>query len=129
MRIPAIKTLRAELGRSQKEMADLPGISKKAVQSYEQGWRKTPPHVEQAILLHAILRRHADLRRIPFCRQLNRCPAKTRRDCPSARLRTPGFCWMLTGTLCCGQPTGSWAAKRTRCFQCEVMKRLLEPGA
>jgi len=129
MQIPTVKTLRTELGHSQKEIAEILGISKKTVQSYEQGWRKTPPHVEQMVLLQAILRRHADLRKIPFCWQANKCSAEIRRNCPSSKLRTPGFCWLLTGTLCYGQPTGSWAAKRGRCLKCKVMEGLLEPDA
>jgi DNA-binding XRE family transcriptional regulator len=129
MQIPTVKTLRTQLGRSQKQMADLLGISKKAVQSYEQGWRTAPPHVEQMVLLQAILARHADLQKMRHCWQVNKCSPQTRRSCPSAKLRTPGLCWMLTGTLCQGQPMGNWAAKRDHCFQCEVMKSLLEPDA
>ncbi|MDH4317770.1 MAG: helix-turn-helix domain-containing protein, partial [Desulfobulbaceae bacterium] len=37
---------RAKLGKTQKELAELLGISLKAVQSYEQGWRSVPLHVE-----------------------------------------------------------------------------------
>ena len=129
MQIPTVKTLRTELGHSQREIAEVLGISKKAVQSYEQGWRKAPPHVEQTVLLQAILRRHADLRKIPHCWQVNKCSGETRRNCPSGRLQTPGFCWMLTGTLCHGQPSGSWAAKRAGCLKCPIMIRLLERNA
>ena len=126
MILPTVKSVRAELGRSQREMAHLLGVSTKAVQSYEQGWRKTPPHVEQMVLLQAILRRHPDLRRIPYCWKLNKCSQELRGECPSARLKTPGFCWLITGTLCHGRPSGSWAAKRDRCLECQVMRRLLE---
>lgn len=129
MRIPALKTLRRKLGHSQKEMADVLGISKKALQSYEQGWREMPPHVEQRVLLQAILRRHPDLRMIPRCWSLSQCSLEVRRRCPSAKLKIPGLCWFITGTLCHGEPAGSWAAKRDRCLECQVMKGLLEPAA
>jgi DNA-binding XRE family transcriptional regulator len=128
MIVPAVKTLRREIGYSQRQMAELLGVSTKAIQSYEQGWRKTPPHVEQMVLLQAILRRHRDLRKIPRCWNLNKCSPAVRRCCPSAKLRTPGFCWFITGTLCHGSPSGSWAAKRERCLQCKVMEGLLEPA-
>jgi DNA-binding XRE family transcriptional regulator len=121
-----VKRLRDELGHSQREMAELLGVSTKAIQSYEQGWRKTPPHVEQQVLLQAILRRHPDLRKIPRCWKLNKCSLEIRRRCPSAKLKLPGFCWFITGTLCHGAPLGSWAAKRDHCLQCQVMKGLLE---
>ena len=128
MIVPTVKTLREELGHSQREMAEVLGVSTKAIQSYEQGWRKTPPHVEQQVLLQAILRRHPDLRKVPRCWKLNKCSLETRRRCPSAKLKLPGFCWYITGTLCHGKPLGAWAAKRERCLQCQVMKGLLEPG-
>ena len=43
------KMFRSRLERTQKEMAQLLGISIKAVHSYEQGWRKIPGHVERQI--------------------------------------------------------------------------------
>jgi hypothetical protein len=67
------------------------------------------------------------LRKIPRCWAQNKCSLETRRRCPSAKLKLPGFCWFITGTLCHGAPTGSWAAKREGCLQCKVMKALLEP--
>ena len=128
MNIPTVKTLRTELGHSQREMAEALGVSKKAIESYEQGWRKTPPHVEQMVLLQTILRRHPDMRTVPRCWSLNKCSPETRRRCPSAKIKLPGLCWFITGTLCHGQPAGSWAAKRERCLECQVMKLLLEPA-
>jgi DNA-binding transcriptional regulator YiaG len=128
MNVPTVKSVREELGHSQRAMAALLGVSTKAVQSYEQGWRKTPPHVEQMVLLQVILRRHPDLRRLPRCWRLNKCSKEIRRRCPSAKLKLPGFCWFITGTLCHGGPAGTWTAKRALCLQCEVMKGLLEPA-
>jgi hypothetical protein len=110
-------------------MAQLLGVSTKAVQSYEQGWRNTPSHVEQQVLWLAILRGHPDLRKLPRCWSLNKCSPETRSRCPAAKLKMPGFCWFITGTLCQGKPTRNWAAKRDHCFQCPVMKGLLEPAA
>jgi hypothetical protein len=130
MIIPTVKTVRQELGRSQKEMAELLGVSAKAVQSYEQGWRHMPPHVEQHVLFQAILHRHPDLRKIPRCWSLNKCSTEIRKRCPSAKLKLPGLCWFITGTLCHGKPGGSWAAKRESCLECKVMESLLksDPG-
>lgn len=41
--------LRASLGKSQRELAGLLGLSLKAVESYEQGWRNVPSHVERLL--------------------------------------------------------------------------------
>ncbi len=44
------KHLRTRLSKTQKELAQLMGISIKAIHSYEQGWRKIPHHVERQAL-------------------------------------------------------------------------------
>ena len=43
--------LRQKLQKTQKQMAQLLGVSLKAVQSYEQGWRNIPSQVERQVLL------------------------------------------------------------------------------
>ena len=40
---------RKQLGKTQKSLSKLLGVSLKAVQSYEQGWRAVPAHVERQI--------------------------------------------------------------------------------
>ncbi|MFH0813428.1 MAG: hypothetical protein V2A69_11415 [Pseudomonadota bacterium] len=42
--------IRHQLGKSQKQTAQLLGISLKAVQSFEQGWRNIPIHIERLVL-------------------------------------------------------------------------------
>ena len=125
MAIPTVKQLRKELGLSQREMSELLGVSKKAVQSYEQGWREAPPHVEQQVLLHTIFHRRPR-GSLPRCWKVNRCPSAIRTRCPAFRIKQPGFCWFITGTLCHGHPTGSWAAKRGLCLKCEVLRGMLK---
>ena len=44
------KIMRSRLNKTQKELAQLLGISIKAIHSYEQGWRKIPHHVERQLL-------------------------------------------------------------------------------
>ena len=43
-------SIRAYLGKTQKELAQLLGTSLKAIQSFEQGWRRIPVHVERQVL-------------------------------------------------------------------------------
>jgi len=126
MKVPSVKSLRKEFGLSQKEMADLLGVSLKAIQSYEQGWRRVPPHIEQMLLLHAVLHRCSNLRKVPPCWKTVDCPATVRDVCPARHLAHPGFCWLVTGTLCRGERMGSWRAKRSRCLKCKVLRTLLE---
>ena len=112
-------------------MADLLGVSKKAVQSYEQGWRNVPPHIEQMLLLQAILCRGADLKKMPSCWKQVRCKPSVRARCPASHIPVAGFCWLVTGTLCHGERVGTWKAKRSRCLKCVVLERLMgkgEPG-
>ena len=42
---------RKRLNKTQKQMAQLLGVSIKAVHSYEQGWRSVPAHAERQMFL------------------------------------------------------------------------------
>ena len=127
MQMPTIKSLRTEMGISQRLMAGLLGVSLKAVQSYEQGWRQVPPHVERLLILETALHRGSDLLSIPRCWELHECDPSLRVHCPSYRIPHGGFCWFVTGTLCHGEPSAGWAAKRARCLKCTVLQMLLRP--
>ena len=39
--------IRNQLGKTQMQMAQLLGVSLKAIQSFEQGWREIPVHAER----------------------------------------------------------------------------------
>ena len=54
---PGVAEVRTELGVSQSGLAALLGCSVRAVQSYEQGWRKPPDHVRRSLLLLLVARR------------------------------------------------------------------------
>ena len=47
------KEFRKQLNKTQKQMAQLLGVSIKAVHSYEQGWRSVPAAVERQLLFLA----------------------------------------------------------------------------
>ena len=55
-----LKSIRQNLGKSQSEMAELLGISVRAIQSYEQGWRKPPPSVQKLAAFFLFLRWQKD---------------------------------------------------------------------
>ena len=42
--------IRRKLGKTQTQMAQLLGTSPKAIQSFEQGWRRVPVHIERQVL-------------------------------------------------------------------------------
>jgi len=126
MKIPTVKELRTKLGLSQRQMADLLAVSKKAIESYEQGWRRVPPHVEQLLLLHTILNRGNGASRARNCwEQRPDCDPAVCARCPAHNSQAAGFCWLVTGTLCGGEPTANWAEKRDRCLECDVLLKLL----
>ena len=43
-------TARQYLGKTQNQMAQVLGVSLKAIQSFEQGWRNIPVHIERQVL-------------------------------------------------------------------------------
>ena len=48
--------IRKRLGKTQKELCQLLGVSLQAIHSYEQGWRVVPVHAERQILFLLALR-------------------------------------------------------------------------
>jgi DNA-binding XRE family transcriptional regulator len=74
--------LRKNLSKTQKEMAQLLGVSIKAIHSYEQGWRTVPPHVERQMFFLTARKRGADKTQKP-CWTIKKCPAKQKKECPA----------------------------------------------
>ncbi|MDP6490379.1 MAG: helix-turn-helix transcriptional regulator [Kiritimatiellia bacterium] len=60
-----VRHIRNELGRTQLELSDALGISAKAVQSYEQGWREVPTRVLIQLLVLLALYRKQKLDDVP----------------------------------------------------------------
>ncbi len=75
--------IRRHLGKSQREVAQLLGISTKATQSFEQGWRSIPPHVERQTLFLFAMKAGRDEERVPMCWEAKKCSAETRESCPA----------------------------------------------
>ena len=113
------KTFRARLAKTQKELAQLLGISIKAVHSYEQGWRKIPHHVERQ-LLFLLSRAMAPEGDTPKCWDINQCPEATLSKCPAWEFRAGDLCWFINGTKCSGKAHNSWENKMDECRTCAV---------
>ncbi|OFX13850.1 MAG: hypothetical protein A2Z18_05585, partial [Armatimonadetes bacterium RBG_16_58_9] len=106
-----IRGIRDELGLSQSELAEQAGISRRALQSYEQGWRKPPEAVERLVLLLLIAIRHGASFGKHMCWETENCDLAIRERCVAYRTRQGHLCWFLTGTLCRGSRLRSWSAK------------------
>jgi hypothetical protein len=117
--------IRSYLGKTQKEMAQLLGVSLKAVQSFEQGWRNIPPHAERQILFLLAKRRYLRKKNTP-CWVVQKCPMETRKRCPAWEFRLGELCWFINGTICQEEAQESWPEKMRMCRHCKVFKPILD---
>ncbi len=115
--------IRKKLDKLQREIANLLGISLKAVCSYEQGWRTIPAHAERQ-LLFLLSRKGTRGRENSNCWDLRNCPEERRNACPAWEYNAGEFCWFINGTICEGGPSKSWEKKLEVCKNCVVMKDL-----
>jgi DNA-binding XRE family transcriptional regulator len=116
--------IRHRLEKTQTEMAQLLGVSSKAIQSFEQGWRNIPVHVErQALFL--VARQTSKKRGKRPCWVVLHCPMKTRRNCPAWEFQSGELCWFINGTICQGSVQESWPSKMKICRRCKVLRPVL----
>ena len=116
--------IRRHLDKTQNQMAHIRGGSAKAIQSFEQGWRKIPVHIERQVLLILALKYHASEKDKP-CWLTRDCPVERRRECPAWQFDAGHLCWFINGTICEGTPQGSWKKKMKICRECEVYRSML----
>lgn len=115
---------RSILGKTQKQLAQLLGVSLKAVQSYEQGWRSVPLHVERQVYFLLVNRRQKDQpRKRKDCWTQKKCPNK--KNCPAWEFQAGHLCWFLSGTQCDCTVDKDWKDKMEVCRNCEVLASLL----
>jgi hypothetical protein len=111
--------LRQNLQKTQKQMASLLGTSLKAIQSFEQGWRKVPVHIERQLLFLMSTRQGIPGKSRP-CWDVRDCPAEYRETCPAWEFKVGSLCWFINGTICHGKVQTNWARKMKVCQNCEV---------
>jgi DNA-binding XRE family transcriptional regulator len=119
MNATEFQLIRQELLKTQKQMSELLGISLKAVQSFEQGWRIIPPYVERQALFLLSLKMETQ-ERSGSCWEIRRCPPDVRQICPAWEFKSGHLCWFINGTVCQGKPRGRWSEKMVLCRKCEV---------
>ena len=116
--------MRRDLGKTQNQMAQLLGTSLKAIQSFEQGWRNIPVHIERQILFLLGLKKFSREKNKP-CWVIRKCPMEIKRNCPVWELQAGSLCWFINGTFCQGQVQKSWQKKMNICRQCKVFRTML----
>jgi DNA-binding XRE family transcriptional regulator len=116
--------IRRHLGKTQNQIAQVLGVSIKAVQSFEQGWREIPVHIERQILLILALKNH-DSEKDTACWLMRDCPVEKRQECPAWQFNAGNLCWFINGTICEGSPQGTWQKKMKICRECEVYRSIL----
>ena len=128
MKKKELSLIRRYFGKTQKQLAQLLGISAKAIQSFEQGWRSVPIHIErQLLLLLSLKQSRAESSRT--CWVVNKCPMETRKNCPAWEFHAGHLCWCINGTICQGSPQRSWPKKMQMCRKCKVFRSMLSLDA
>jgi len=113
--------IRHHLGKTQNQMAQLMGTSIKAIQSFEQGWRNIPSHVERQVLF--LLAHHLpQSKKTGRCWAIQNCPADVKKNCPAWEFKLGHLCWFINGTICQGEAQGTWKRKMNLCRKCNVFQ-------
>jgi hypothetical protein len=126
----AFARIRALLGKSQRELASLLGVSLKAVESYEQGWRNIPPNTERMLYLFFFKMNQAAFAPEMPCWAVTSCSEEARRDCVAYAMGEGHFCWFFTGGLCAFAHAFAHASAHASgegerlCHRCKVFSRL-----
>ena len=116
--------LRKKLNKSQQQMAQLLSVSIKAVQSYEQGWRNIPTHMERQMFF-LLSRVEGNQKGRKPCWVIKKCPPNIKKQCPAWEFQAGKLCWFINGTICEGEVQQNWKEKMKICRECEVLKSLL----
>ncbi|BCL59624.1 helix-turn-helix domain-containing protein [Desulfomarina profundi] len=114
---------RKKLGKTQKQLAELLGMSLKTIHSYEQGWRTIPAHIERQIFFLLINQRGRKNSLTP-CWEKKECDVKE--TCPAWEFQSGHLCWFLCGTKCDCTHDISQKEKIEICKQCDIFQALLE---
>lgn len=113
--------LRKRMNKTQKQVAQLLGVSIKAIHSYEQGWRSIPAHIERQFFF--LLSRK--IQGADDCWSILDCPEERKKKCPAWEFNAGKLCWFINGTVCEGEIQASWGDKMKHCRACSVFENFL----
>ncbi len=117
---------RRYLGKTQRQMAQLLGVSFKAIQSFDQGWRNIPVHIERQVLF-LLASKNSIYRKERPCWVVRKCPMEIRQCCPAWEFQVDSLCWFINGTICHGQGQENWQKKMKMCRECKVFQTMVPP--
>ena len=120
----AFVTIRKKLGRTQKQLSELLGVSLKAIHSYEQGWRKIPLHIERQLWFLIYQKRKNSKKVVKPCWERKSCDMKD--ECPAYEFQCGDLCWFVCGTKCECTKDIDIREKMTICRSCKILKSLLK---
>lgn len=114
-----IKNIRKKVGMTQSALSKALGVSIRAIQSYEQGWRDVPTHIMvQLLVLAAAYYPKSDRK---ACWEIMGCTQDSMEKCPCCR--TDGkLCWLVTGRQ--SAPCNN-ANDISACLKCPVVQEIL----
>jgi DNA-binding XRE family transcriptional regulator len=116
--------IRLHLRKTERQMAQLLGISLKAIQSFEQGRRNIPVHIERQVLFLLASKKSPFQKERP-CWVIRKCLMEIRQNCPAWEFHVGNLCWFINGTICHGQVQENWQKKMKICRQCKVFQTML----
>lgn len=114
---------RKKLGKTQKQLAELLGISLKTIHSYEQGWRTVPTHAEK-LLYFLLINQRGKRNTSVKCWEEKQCSLKE--QCPAWEFNSGNICWYMCGTLCDCTKDACHTEKMEICKSCEIFKALMK---
>jgi len=112
--------IRRVFNKAQKQMAQILGVSLKTVNSYEQGWRNIPVHVERQLLF--LLSQKPEIsKNLKPCWKVKKCRKDVKIRCPAWEFKVGKICWFINGTICEGGAQKDWKkrwkyAEDVRCY-------------
>lgn len=115
-----VKKIRKKVSMTQAALSQALGISIRAVQSYEQGWRDVPTHIMVQLLVLAAAYHKKGERKA--CWDIKKCTPESMRTCPCCK--TDGMlCWLVTGRK--SAPCKKGADDLSACMECAVVQEIL----
>ena len=123
-RAQVVKRLRRLLDVTQTELADALGISAKAVQSYEQGWRDTPLRIVKQMLTLVAMNR-TDKEQGQPCWIVRSCDPEHVETCPANKITHGRYCWSVASKSC-AKARGDADPSVLGCLDCDVVKQFIE---
>ncbi len=116
--------IRKKMNRTQKQLAELLGVSLKAIHSYEQGWRKIPLHIERQLWFLIYQKKKQDGVVSEPCWERKSCEMKD--ECSAFEFQCGDMCWFVCGTKCECTRDIDVREKMDVCRKCKILKTLLK---